>query len=229
MANELSHLAPNPGAQRPRTRIGRGQGSGLGKTAGKGTKGQQARTGYTLNVGFEGGQMPLKRRIPKRGFTNIFAKDYTEVNVGQLASFSAGAVVDAEALLSAGVISRIGADGVKVLGGGDLSVALTVRVAKISSSARSKVEAAGGSVASAVVAKEYTDISLGQLSSFAAGSVVDAQALQAAGVVSHVGAHGVKLSGKGKLTVALTVRFARVSRLARTKIQVAGGTVESIA
>lgn len=149
MANELSHLAPNPGAQRPRTRIGRGQGSGLGKTAGKGTKGQQARTGYTLNVGFEGGQMPLKRRIPKRGFTNIFAKDYTEVNVGRLGCFGAGAVVDAEALHAAGVISRIGADGVKLLGKGDVSVSLTVRVAKVSGSARSKIEAAGGTVESA--------------------------------------------------------------------------------
>ena len=149
MANELSHLAPNPGAQRPRTRIGRGQGSGLGKTAGKGTKGQQARTGYTLNVGFEGGQMPLKRRIPKRGFTNVFAKDYTEVNLRALGGFAAGSVVDAAALRSAGVISRIGADGVKLLGNGEVSVALTIRVAKVSASARSKIEAAGGAVESA--------------------------------------------------------------------------------
>jgi large subunit ribosomal protein L15 len=149
MANELSRLAPNPGSTRPRTRLGRGQGSGLGKTAGKGTKGQQARTGYSLNVGFEGGQMPLKRRIPKRGFTNIFAKDYTQVNVGRLASFAAGSVVDADALRAAGVISRIGADGVKLLGVGEVAVALTVRVAKASASAKAKVEAAGGTVESA--------------------------------------------------------------------------------
>lgn len=144
MANELSNLHPVPGSQKARTRIGRGQGSGLGKTAGKGTKGQQARGGYSLNVGFEGGQMPLKRRLPKRGFTNIFAKDYTEVNVGKLSGLAAGSVVDATALKAAGVIARIGRDGVKILGGGELSVSLTVKAAKFSDSARAKIEGAGG-------------------------------------------------------------------------------------
>jgi len=148
MANELSNLKPNPGAQRARTRVGRGQGSGLGKTAGAGTKGQQARAGYSRAAGFEGGQMPLKRRLPKRGFTNIFAKDYTEVNVGQLGKFSAGSTVDAKALLEAGVISRVGKDGVKVLGNGDLTVALKVVVAKVSAGAVEKIQGAGGSVES---------------------------------------------------------------------------------
>jgi large subunit ribosomal protein L15 len=148
MANELSNLKPNPGAQRARTRVGRGQGSGLGKTAGAGTKGQQARGGYSRAAGFEGGQMPLKRRLPKRGFTNIFAKDYTEVNVGQLGKFSAGSTVDAKALLEAGVISRVGKDGVKVLGNGELAVALKVVVAKVSAGAVEKIQAAGGSVES---------------------------------------------------------------------------------
>lgn len=146
MANELANLHPVPGSQKARTRLGRGQGSGLGKTAGKGQKGQQARTGYSLNVGFEGGQMPLKRRIPKRGFTNIFAKDYTEVNVEKLAKLPAGTVVDAEQLKGAGVISRIGRDGIKILGDGELGVALTVKAAKVSASARQKIEAAGGTV-----------------------------------------------------------------------------------
>lgn len=145
MADELSNLHPVPGAQRPRTRIGRGQGSGLGKTAGRGTKGQQARGGYSRAAGFEGGQVPLKRRLPKRGFNNIFAKDYTEVNVGSLAGFAAGSELDATALKSAGVISRIGRDGIKVLGGGELSVALTVRAARFSESARAKITGAGGS------------------------------------------------------------------------------------
>jgi len=149
MANELSNLKPVPGSQKARTRVGRGQGSGLGKTAGKGTKGQQARTGYSRQIGFEGGQMPLKRRIPKSGFTNIFAKDYTEVNVGQLGAFSAGSTIDAAALLASGVISRIGKHGVKLLGNGDLSVSLTVKFAKVSAGAASKVQAAGGSVESA--------------------------------------------------------------------------------
>lgn len=146
MADELSNLHPVPGAQRPRTRIGRGQGSGLGKTAGAGTKGQQARGGYSRAAGFEGGQVPLKRRLPKRGFNNIFAKDYAEVNVGSLAGFAAGADLDAAALKAAGVISRVGRDGIKVLGSGEISVAITVRAAKFSASARSKITAAGGTV-----------------------------------------------------------------------------------
>jgi large subunit ribosomal protein L15 len=146
MANELANLHPVPGSQKKRVRLGRGQGSGLGKTAGKGTKGQQARTGYSLNAGFEGGQMPLKRRIPKRGFTNIFAKEYTEVNVGKLAKLAAGTVVDAASLKESGVIAKIGKHGIKVLGNGDLTVALTVKAAKVSESAKAKIEAAGGTV-----------------------------------------------------------------------------------
>jgi large subunit ribosomal protein L15 len=144
MANELANLHPVEGAQRPRTRIGRGQGSGLGKTAGRGTKGQQARAGSGKRLGFEGGQMPLRRRLPKRGFNNIFAKDYTEVNVGKLAGFDAGTEVDVRLLKAAGVIARIGRDGLKVLGVGEIGVALTVRAAKFSASARSKIEGAGG-------------------------------------------------------------------------------------
>ncbi len=147
MANELANLHPVEGAQRPRTRIGRGQGSGLGKTAGRGTKGQQARGGYSRAAGFEGGQIPLKRRLPKRGFTNAFAKDYTEVNVGKLAGFAAGTELDAAALKASGVIARIGRDGLKVLGDGEISVALTVRAAKFSAGARAKIEAAGGTAA----------------------------------------------------------------------------------
>ncbi|MES2640844.1 MAG: 50S ribosomal protein L15 [Myxococcota bacterium] len=147
MADELSNLHPVPGAQRPRTRVGRGQGSGLGKTAGRGTKGQQARAGSGKRLGFEGGQIPLLRRQPKRGFRNIFAKDYTEVNVGQLSAFPAGTELDAKTLKASGVISRIGRDGVKVLGDGELTAALTVRAAKFSASARAKIEAAGGTVA----------------------------------------------------------------------------------
>ena len=146
MANELSNLKPVPGSQRKRTRIGRGQGSGLGKTSGRGTKGQQSRTGAPIANGFEGGQVPLRRRLPKRGFTNIFAKDYTEVNVGKLAAFKKGAVVDAALLESSGVVSRVGKDGIKLLGNGDVLVALQVKVAKASASAVAKVEAAGGTV-----------------------------------------------------------------------------------
>ena len=146
MADELSRLKPVEGAQTSRTRIGRGQGSGLGKTAGRGTKGQQARAGYSRRWGFEGGQMPLQRRLPKVGFNNVNAKDYEAVNVGKLNGLAAGSVVDGASLKAAGVIARVGRDGVKVLGGGELTVKLTVKAAKISAGARAQIEAAGGTV-----------------------------------------------------------------------------------
>lgn len=146
MANELSNLQPAPGSQTARTRVGRGQGSGLGKTSGRGTKGQKARAGSNKGNGFEGGQIPLKRRLPKYGFRNVFALDFTEVNVGELSVFQAGTEVTAQLLKQTGVISRIGRDGVKLLGSGDLGVALTIRLARCSASARDKVVAAGGSV-----------------------------------------------------------------------------------
>ncbi len=146
MADELSRLQPVPGSTRPRKRIGRGEGSGWGKTSGRGQKGQGSRSSGNVRPGFEGGQMPLARRLPKRGFTNVFAKDYTVINVGQLEGrFEAGSEIDAGLLKEMRVISRIGVDGLKVLGGGDLNTALTIKAAKFSRSARAKIEAAGGS------------------------------------------------------------------------------------
>lgn len=144
MANELANLKPAPGSTKKRTRRGRGEGSGLGKTSGRGQKGAGARSGASTAPGFEGGQMPLHRRLPKRGFHNIFSKDYTVINVRDLNRFDAGTEVTAEFLKSSGAISRLGKDGVKVLGNGDLSVALTVKVAKFSKSAAEKIAAAGG-------------------------------------------------------------------------------------
>jgi len=146
MANELSDLHPIPGSQQARTRIGRGQGSGLGKTSGRGQKGQKARAGSNKGNGFEGGQVPLKRRLPKYGFRNYSVKDFAELNVGQLGVFEAGTVVDPHLLKQTGVISRIGRDGVKLLGMGELNVALTLRGVRCSASARDKVTAAGGTV-----------------------------------------------------------------------------------
>jgi len=146
MANELSNLRPAKGETRDRMRVGRGEGSGKGKTAGKGTKGAQARAGYSLRPGFEGGQMPLHRRLPKKGFTNLFAKDYEVLNVERLAELEAGSVVTAESLSASGMISRVGKDGVKILGRGDLGVALHVRVSKLSRTAAEKILAAGGTV-----------------------------------------------------------------------------------
>lgn len=147
MANELSTLKPAAGERKKRFRVGRGNGSGNGKTAGKGTKGAQARAGYKLTAGFEGGQMPMHRRIPKSGFTNLFAKEYTELNVGRLSAFDAGTTVTEALLLERGMIDRIAKNGVKVLGGGDLGVALHVRVSKLTGTAQEKITSAGGTVA----------------------------------------------------------------------------------
>jgi large subunit ribosomal protein L15 len=146
MANELSNLKPAPGERRARKRVGRGEGSGKGKTAGRGTKGAQSRSGYSNRWGFEGGSMPITMRLPKKGFTNKFAKDFAVLNIGRLAGLDAGFSVTAESLKAAGVISRIGKDGVKILGDGDLGVALHVRVAKLSRTAAEKITAAGGTI-----------------------------------------------------------------------------------
>lgn len=144
MGNELSNLKPQPGERHSKMRVGRGEGSGKGKTAGRGTKGAQARSGYSSRPGFEGGQMPLHRRLPKFGFKNLFAKEYQTLNVEQIAKLPAGTVVTAELLKDHGIISRIGKDGVKILGRGELGVALHVRVAKMTRSAAEKIVAAGG-------------------------------------------------------------------------------------
>jgi large subunit ribosomal protein L15 len=146
MANELTRLKPLVGERRPRFRVGRGNGSGNGKTAGKGTKGAQARAGYKLRANFEGGQMPLHRRIPKSGFTNPFSKEYSEVNVERLAAFSANTVVTDDLLVERGIVSGLGKDGVKMLGRGEVGVALHVRVSKLSGSAAAKIVAAGGTI-----------------------------------------------------------------------------------
>ena len=139
----LDELKPAEGSKFTRKRVGRGIGSGTGKTSGKGHKGQNARSGGGVRPGFEGGQMPLYRRLPKRGFTNIFAKQYVAINVEELNKFEDGAEVTTEALLEKGVISKA-LDGVKILGRGELTTKLTVKVAKYSESAKEKIEKAGG-------------------------------------------------------------------------------------
>jgi large subunit ribosomal protein L15 len=142
---KLSELRPAEGATSNRKRVGRGKGSGLGKTAGKGHKGLRARSGGGTKPGYEGGQMPLQRRLPKRGFVNAFRKEWAIVNVKELNRFPAGAVVDAEALRREGLIKGP-ADGVKLLGDGELTRKLTVKVDKASRTAVEKVVAAGGTV-----------------------------------------------------------------------------------
>ena len=140
---KLHELHPAEGSTTAPKRLGRGSGSGLGKTSGKGHKGAKARSGGGKRPGFEGGQMPLYRRVPKRGFNNIFGSEYAEVNVERLEAFEDGAVVDAKALLEARII-RKELDGVKVLGGGELTKKLTVKAAKFTASAKEKIEAVGG-------------------------------------------------------------------------------------
>lgn len=141
---KLHELSPAPGSTKERKRKGRGTGSGNGKTAGRGHKGQNSRSGGGVRVGFEGGQTPLFRRLPKRGFSNSpFKKDIAELNVGKLNSFAAGTVVTPELLLEHRIIRSL-RDGVKILGQGDLEVALTVQANGFSSSAKEKIENAGG-------------------------------------------------------------------------------------
>ena len=141
---KLHELKPAEGAVRAKRRLGRGTATGQGKTAGRGQKGQWSRSGGGVRVGSEGGQMPLARRLPKRGFNNIFKKVYTEVNVEVLNRFENGTEITAELLKSTKTISKIGKDGIKILGEGNLEKALTVKAAKFTASAQEKIEKAGG-------------------------------------------------------------------------------------
>jgi large subunit ribosomal protein L15 len=141
----LSELRPPKGAVKKRKRVGRGVGSGHGGTSCRGNKGQNARSGGGVKPGFEGGQMPLTRRLPKRGFYNRFKKDIIIVNLEQLKKFPQGSVIDAEALLKNGIIKRMG-DGVKILGNGVIDYPLSLRVHKVSRSAREKIESSGGTI-----------------------------------------------------------------------------------
>ncbi len=141
----LSELSPAPGAKHKKKRVGRGPGSGWGKTAARGSKGQNSRAGGGVRPGFEGGQMPLTRRIPKRGFTNIFKKNFTIVNLRDLSNFAADSVVDEEALRRAGLVKGQPV-AIKLLGQGEITVALIVKVQAVSAQARARIEAAGGRV-----------------------------------------------------------------------------------
>lgn len=142
---KLHELKPAQGATKNRKRIGRGVGSGWGKTAGRGNKGHNARSGGGVRPGFEGGQMPIHRRLPKRGFTNIFKKDIAVINIRDLERFEAGSVVDEAALVGAGLVKGRH-DGIKLLGQGDVKTALTVKINAVSRSAQEKIEAAGGTI-----------------------------------------------------------------------------------
>jgi large subunit ribosomal protein L15 len=140
----LHDIGPNPGAKKKRKRVGRGPGSGSGVHSARGENGQKSRSGYSRRWGFEGGQMPLVRRIPKRGFTNIFREEWAEVNVRQLAVFPGGTTITPELLVEQGLVRARRVNRVKLLGNGDLAVALTIHVHGATAGAKAKVEAAGG-------------------------------------------------------------------------------------
>jgi len=142
---KLNSLKPPAGSRKKRKRVGRGDGSGHGGTSCKGAKGQNARSGGGVSPGFEGGQMPLVRRLPKRGFRNVFRKEIIAINIEKLKGFPAGSVIDEDSLIQAGFVKRKG-DGIKILGKGDLDYPLSLRVNMVSRGARSKIEAAGGSI-----------------------------------------------------------------------------------
>jgi large subunit ribosomal protein L15 len=142
---KLSELSPAKGSTKSRKRVGRGVGSGSGKTAGRGSKGQNSRSGGGVRPGFEGGQMPIHRRLPKRGFVNIFKKQFAIVNIRDLDKFETGSVVDEAALVREGLVKGR-RDGIKLLGNGEISYPLTVKVHKVSKTAKEKIEAAGGNL-----------------------------------------------------------------------------------
>ena len=142
---KLHELKPAEGSRKDKTRVGRGTGSGCGKTSGRGHKGQKARSGGGVRPGFEGGQMPIYRRLPKRGFKNIWRKEYAEVNVGTLENFEAESTVDAVALVEAGILKNV-LDGVRILGDGELTKKLNVKAQGFTKSAIKKIEAAGGTI-----------------------------------------------------------------------------------
>jgi len=141
---KLNTLTPSAGARKAKKRVGRGPGSGSGKTAARGHKGARARSGYSASPGFEGGQMPLHRRLPKRGFTNIFKKVYTLISLGDLNRFEAGSVVDVQALMNAGLVKNDVF--VKILANGEITKPLTVKVANISQGAKERIVTAGGTI-----------------------------------------------------------------------------------
>jgi len=142
---KLNELSPAKGSRSARKRLGRGVGSGSGKTAGRGTKGHNSRSGGGVRPGFEGGQMPIHRRLPKRGFTNIFKKEIAVLNICDLNRFESGSVVDEAATVRIGLVKGK-RDGIKLLGNGDIEYPLTIRLNAVSNSARAKIEAAGGNV-----------------------------------------------------------------------------------
>ncbi len=217
---DLSNLKPAEGSKHSNMfRRGRGHGSGNGKTAGKGHKGQKARSG-SPRIGFEGGQMPLYRRLPKRGFTNRNTKEIVTVDLAALEVFDNDSVVTVETLLESGII-RNAKDGVKILGNGDLTKKLTVKVDAFSASARAKIEELGGT------AIPRAEVNICQLERYRDGTVVTVKMLEEAGLVKYPGSE-VKILGNGRLSKKLTVQANIFNASAKEKIEALGGKAEVI-
>ncbi len=228
---KLHELKPRPGSRRPRKRVGRGIAAGQGKTAGRGTKGQGARAGEGGKLYRQGGNLPFYRRLPfKRGFTNLFRKEWNEVNLEQLEGLDPGAEVTPEVLAEAGLLDD-SANPVVLLGRGEVSVPLKVRVHRISRGARARIEAAGGEVELLPLEVNETAgwnrLQIGALNRFEAGSEVTPEAMAEAGLLRDP-EKPVMLLGRGRLNVPLTVRVHRVSHRALRRIRAAGGKVELI-
>lgn len=222
---KLNDIQAPAGANKDRKRIGRGPGSGQGKQAGKGHKGQKARSGGKTKVGFEGGQMPLMRRLPKFGFTPKFPKEFAEVNLNLLQSF-AGDAITTEALYDAGV-ARETKHGIKVLGTGEITRAVNLTVEAITRTAREKIEAAGGTVTLIERLAPPVQIDIARAAKRIPGDVIDLEAAIKAGLVPE-GTERIHMVKRGVLRKAKTFRAARFSRDARRAISAVGGTIEEI-
>ncbi len=221
----LQDIRAPKGARKDRKRIGRGHASGWGKTAGKGHKGQNARSGGGVRPGFEGGQMPYYRRIPKFGFTNIFRKEFAEVKLSDLGKIEAD-VIDSSILVEAG-IARSGLDGVKIIGTGEIEKAVTLRVQKVTKGARKKIEEAGGTIELIDPETPIYHVDVAKAARKIQAGVIDEEQLRKVGLIPEE-VKRFKLVKRGILKDARTFRVAEISASARRAIKVTGGKIEEI-
>lgn len=219
---KLNDIRAPQGANQKRKRVGRGHGSGSGKTAGRGHGGQNSRSGGGVRPGFEGGQMPLNRRIPKFGFVNIFRKQFSEVKLLDLENMEQD-LIDPDVLLDAGLV-RSGMDGIKVLGTGEITRAITLKVDRITKGARAKVEAAGGTVELIEPRKPVVDLPIGRIDKVD-GDVIDLDVLVKAGLVPE-GTERVRIVKRGKINSKKTFKEVGLSRNSRRAIKAVGGKIE---
>ena len=220
---KLNEIHAPKRSSRKTKRLGRGTGSGQGGTCGKGHKGQRSRSGAGIRPGFEGGQMPLHRRIPKFGFANIFRKQYAEVKLSDIEALGQD-IINADVLIDAGLVQS-GVDGVKILGNGEITRPVTVRVDKVTRDARRKIETAGGVVELIEKEPRPLEVAASRAAKAVKGDVIDLEALKKAGLVPGDTAR-VRIVKRGILRDARTFRKLQVSRAARRVIMALGGRIE---